>query len=216
MPGPTVAPKIGIFVCSAVTLIFVLSAVWLVVDFNFAKTFLATPLNPTVLWAASIFGAVAGGCVVALDHARNFTRYNAAMPQARSTIVVVIMSIVFAIFGVLVANMVAPRVANVYLFWNSDAPIVRKIFPIREVLPRKGTFAVSVGLQGEGRRLQISRKDYDLLGGKGELKRPWVYCLSLQEQREGEAIRVWRPEHSRADFEGVTVVRCPDAVRLVD
>ncbi|MDX3977317.1 hypothetical protein [Shinella sp.] len=213
----TTLSKIGDFVCSAAALTFVLSAVWWIIDFNFAATFLATPVNPVVLQIALALGAVAGACVVVSDHLRRFRRRKVAMYETRSAIfIVIIMGIAFALFGAILADAVVRRVANVYLFWSSNAPVVREFFPIRKVLPRKATQAVSVGLQGEGRRLEISRKDYDMLGGSGNLDRPWIYCLSLLEQREGEAIRVWLPPRLTAGFDGITIVRCPDDVQMVD
>ena len=204
------------FAYSFATLTFAFSFCWWALDLNLAATFLVTPVNPATLRIAWILGAVVGAWVAILGLLSEIRQREVPMHKARSTFLIIVVGAACAIFGIMIANDAVWRVANVYLFWSSRAPVVREFFPIREVLPRNGTLAVSVGLQGEGRRLGISRKDYDLLRGAGTLERPWVYCLSLRQQREGEAVRVWRPPHLRVRSDAVTIVHCPEAVRMIE
>lgn len=199
-----------------VPLMFAIVFGWWILDLNFATTSLVTPINDALLSVARAVGAVTFAWGAMWGLLRELTRRKTKIRKTALVFYVVGSGFGFAIFGSLIAEAAVRRAVNFYLFWNSQAPIVRVDFPIREVPALKGTPAVSIGLQGHLERFEISRKDYELLGGAGKQDRPWEYCLSLLEQRQGGAVRVWRPPRLRVRFDGITIVRCPDSSRLVD
>lgn len=199
-----------------VPLTFAIVFGWWAMDLNFAETSLVTPINDALLSVAHALGAVTFAWGAMWGLLRELRRSKAKIRKTALFFYVVGSGFGFAIFGSMITEAALRRAVNVYLFWNSQAPIVRADFPIWEVPALKGTPAVSIGLQGHLERFEISRKDYELLGGAGKQDRPWEYCLSLLEQRQGGAVRVWRPPRLRVRFDGTTIVRCPDSSRLVD
>ena len=199
-----------------VLLTFAIVFGWWILDKHFAQTSLVTPINGAVLFVSCVLGAIAFAWGAIWSLVNEVRQRNAKIQKTALVFFVVGSGVASAVFGSMIADAAVRRTVNVYLFWNSQAPIVRTDFPIREVPTLKGQPAALIGLQGHLERLKISRKDYELLGGAGKRKRPWDYCLSLLEQRQGEAVRVWRPARLRVRFDGITIVRCPDSSRLVD
>lgn len=122
-------------------------------------------------------------------------------------------SAVGLLFGGLIAEQAMWRVANVYQFWNSKAPIVATAFPIRSVRHRGSGSQVSIGSDGQRDVLPISKRDYEMTKGLDVTRPPWQFCLRLLRQEEGQAVRIWRPSRPRLSFTGTTIIRCPEQVR---
>lgn len=194
---------------------FLLVVLWRAFDFFLVSTFLITPIDRSIFRVAGICGAIVGVgfAVIGMGDLR---RYDPKKPNFSRILAILVLSVGLGALGAFFAQVAVWRVVNAYLFWGSSATIERTMFPVREVLSTRGRPTVLVNTQGEGRWLEISRRDFQLLGGSGRLEKPWSYCLALLRQREGDVVRVWRPDRLDVGYDGVTLIRCPDSVRWVD
>lgn len=194
---------------------FSLVVLWRVFDFYCVETFLITPIDNSIFWAAGICGAAVGigFAVIGMEDMR---RYDPKTRDLSRVLAISALTVGLGVFGALFAQAAVWRVANAYLFWGSGAAIDRTMFPIREVFSARGRPSVLLNTKGERELLQISHRDFKLLGGSGRLEKPWSYCLSLLHQKEADAVRVWRPDRLNAGYDGKTIAPCPDSFRWID
>lgn len=192
-----------------------LAFVWWVIDLNVASTILVTPVSSEVWWLETILGAVVGlriGYLIA-DGEPLTPLANGRMPNRKT--LMVLLCVVGLGFGAMAGNRAMWCITNAVCFWGSSAPISVDAFPIRDVSIPRGGPVVSIGSEGEADSLPISKNDLQLLGGPRRLHRPWIYCLNLQRQVQGNAVRVWRPRRLLSSSKKLTVTRCPTDVRWI-
>jgi hypothetical protein len=192
-----------------------LSFAWWLLDINLAATILVTPIPESLTWLGAGIGGVAGlwiGHGLAMVELRMSATYDRA---ASRRVMVSAFCAIGLIFGAVIANQAVWRIVNMTSFWNSPSPITVADFPIRSVSIARGGQAVSIGSAGEQDSLPISRRDLQLIGGAGRLRRPWTHCMTLRRQVQGNAVRVWRPSRPRRSSKAVTVKLCPDYVQWI-
>lgn len=194
---------------------FSLAVFWRAFDFYCVETFLITPIDNSTFWMAGICGAVVG-IGFATAGMEDMRRYGPKTRDLSRSLAILGIIVGLGAFGAFFAQAAVWRVANAYLFWGSDAEIERTMFPITEVFSARGRPSVLLNTKGERELLQISHRDFQLLGGPGRLEKPWSYCLSLLHQKEADAVRVWRPDRLDAGYDGKTIVACPDSFRGID
>jgi len=160
-----------------------------VFDINAADTALVTPINGRFLggvtWLGAFLGVMLGWFVV-----RYSTRTRAEASFRRKVIMASLVLVTFGTFYAVIFDHVAWRAANMRAFADSSSPITWAHFPIVSYRMRKSQPVVLIDRRGEERPIPISLADYQLLEATAHSSR---YCLNLQRQQVGSAVRVFRP-----------------------
>jgi MFS family permease len=178
-----------------------------IVAINATSTIIVSPINPWFIRAITVLGGLAGlkiGVTIGMVEAAATRHREKARPRATR-----VMFAALGFFcGAIVGNTVAYLLADVALFWRSDAPVKEVAFPVRSVGSAKGSPYLSIGSEGESDAIGISNRDHDVLTASAPLRRPWRYCVSLRRQANYEAVRLWFPARARRSGPQ-TVFACP-------
>ncbi len=183
--------------------------VWWVLDLNLAATILVTPLPGQAWWLGTLVGMIAGLATGHAVAAGEILKPPVNGPAPRRRPMMIMCCVIGLCCGAVVANRATWRFATTLFFWGSSAPISVTPFPIRSVNTGRGGPTVSIGSNGEPDTLPISKYDLKLLGDRLHLQRPWLYCLNLRRQEQGDAVRIWRPWRPRLTSKKLTVTPCP-------